>query len=99
METISIITANWNNTADTVRCIESVMKLDTDLNVRIIVVDNGSTDGSAKKIADEYSDVCLIALPTNTGFARANNVGIAHALSESTDFIALVNNDATLAPD
>lgn len=62
----------------------------------IIVVDNGSADGTVAWLAAEAPDVRVIALPTNTGFAVAANVGFQEA---SAELVALVNSDVELRPD
>ena len=59
----------------------------------IIVVDNGSTDGSIEHVRREYPDVTLIELGTNTGFAVAANRGIRAAAGE---LVALINTDVVL---
>jgi GT2 family glycosyltransferase len=68
-------------------------------DVTLICVDNGSTDGSPGAVAERFPGVTLIECPTNLGFAGGNNLGISHALREGADWVALVNNDATVAPD
>jgi GT2 family glycosyltransferase len=62
----------------------------------IIVVDNGSSDGSGDMMRKEFPEVRLIELPENAGFAGGVSVGIQHAKG---DWILCVNNDATVAPD
>jgi GT2 family glycosyltransferase len=61
---------------------------------RVIVVDNGSTDGTAEHVRTAHSGVELVALPENRGFAAAVNAGIAAA---DTELVALLNND--MEPD
>jgi GT2 family glycosyltransferase len=61
----------------------------------VIVVDNGSTDGSIEMCAAEYPGVNLIRNAVNRGFCAANNQGIAAA---SGEFVALLNNDAEAEP-
>ena len=63
----------------------------------IIVVDNGSTDETRKRIA-ESPKVCLIAKSRNTGFGRANNEGIREALQRGAEHILLLNQDACISP-
>src|SRR5579862_7375092 len=60
----------------------------------ILVVDNGSTDGSAEFAEDE--GVQVLRLTENLGFAPAVNRGIAVV---AADWVAILNNDVTLAPD
>jgi GT2 family glycosyltransferase len=62
----------------------------------VVVVDNGSSDGSRELIAQSWPDVRLIALAQNIGFAAAVNRGIASTRSQ---YVALVNNDIELDPD
>ena len=92
---ISVIIPNWNGLAYLEICLESLKK-QTYPDFEVIVVDNGSTDGSVSFIKARYSSfVRLIELPENTGFDRATNIGIAQA---SGEFIATLNNDTEADP-
>jgi GT2 family glycosyltransferase len=62
----------------------------------VLVVDNGSTDGSVDYLRENWPDVDVLALPENVGFAPAVNRGMAAADSE---LIALLNNDMELEPN
>lgn len=62
----------------------------------MIVVDNGSQDGSVEAIRQAFPDTDLIINQQNLGFAEGNNVGIREALD--TEYILLLNNDTTIAP-
>jgi len=74
-------------------CLQSLTR-QNDVSFEIIVVDNGSADGSAD-LADRFA-ATVIRNPENRGFCAANNQGIAAARGE---FIALLNNDAEAEPD
>ncbi|KJU83366.1 family 2 glycosyl transferase [Candidatus Magnetobacterium bavaricum] len=103
---VAIILVNYNGHADTIECLKSLTTTQCGAE-RVIVVDNGSTDGSADRIAQWFraneannpagSDpVELIALETNTGFGVANNVGMARAFGVDCDYVLLLNNDTVV---
>lgn len=94
---ISILILNWNGLSDTLECLESVKKIDYP-NFEVIVVDNGSTDGSATTISRLHPDIVIIETGKNLGFAEGNNVGIRHVLHKGSDFILLLNNDTVVDP-
>jgi hypothetical protein len=88
---VSVVILNWNGGDYLRRCVESVLETDYPRNlIEVIVVDNGSTDGSAKSIKKMYPQVKLIENKRNLGFCVGNNVGIRNA---SGDLIILLNND------
>lgn len=66
---------------------------------RIWVVDNGSADGSAKKVAGRHPGVQVIRLDENLGWSGGNNVGIRAALAEGAEWVWLLNNDTEAKPD
>jgi GT2 family glycosyltransferase len=65
-------------------------------NYKIILVDNGSTEGSIDVIRKKYNDIVLIKNKENLGYAEGNNVGISYALSNDADYIWLLNNDTVV---
>jgi len=89
---VSIIVLNWNGKQDTIGCLESLKKI-TYKNYEIILVDNGSDDGSADYFEKNYPYVTLLKNKENLGFTGGNNVGIQYALKEGSDYIMLLNND------
>ncbi len=89
---ISVITVNWNGRAH----LESLLPSLTCLGAReIIVVDNGSTDGSKDFLRREYPEIILLENATNQGFSEPNNLAADRA---SGRFIALINNDMRAHP-
>jgi len=90
---ISIIIVNWNGREYLKTCLDSVFS-QSYKNFKVILVDNGSTDDSLDFVKKNYSDVEIIPLDKNYGFAKANNIGMEAALKDETvEYIALLNND------
>jgi GT2 family glycosyltransferase len=89
---VAIIILNWNGKKDTIECLESLKKI-TYPNYGIILVDNGSNDGSFEYFKEKYPYIEIIENGKNLGFAEGNNVGIRSALSNSADYVLLLNND------
>jgi len=90
---ISVIVVTWNRKELLRACLAS-LKLQKDVSFETIVVDNGSTDGSAEAAEGEFG-ARVIRNRENRGFCAANNQGIEAARGE---FIALLNNDAEAEP-
>jgi GT2 family glycosyltransferase len=89
---------NWNRAADTVACLESLGSL-TYGNQQAIVVDNGSSDGSAERIRAAVPGVELLSGEVNLGFAGGANLGIERALALGAEYVLLLNNDTVAAPE
>lgn len=92
--TVSIVIPNWNGMEHLSSCLESVRK-QTYKAAEVILVDNGSSDGSREFLKRSFPGVIPIFLETNRGFAVAVNRGIETAKG---DIIALLNNDIELEP-
>lgn len=87
---VSVVIVNWNTRQYLLDCIASLREQTTRVRLEIIVVDNGSHDGSEDAVRDRYPGVTLIQNGANFGFARANNVGFAVARGR---YLCLVNTD------
>lgn len=87
---VSVIIVNWNTRQLLLECLDSLLICGTDCRLEIILVDNGSEDGSVEAVKDRFPGVHVIANGTNLGFAKANNIGIRHA---SGRYLCLVNSD------
>lgn len=98
LPSVAIVVLNYNGRADTLACLQSLTQVDYP-HARVIVVDNGSTDGSVAAFRAAYSDLEIIETGANLGFAAGNNVGIRRALADGTDYVLLLNNDTEVAPD
>jgi GT2 family glycosyltransferase len=89
----SVIVVSYNSRADLELCIESILR-ELSSQDELIVVDNGSTDGSADLVAERFAGVRLIR-GANTGYAGGNNCGAAAAKG---DFLVFLNPDTALQP-
>jgi GT2 family glycosyltransferase len=89
-----VIVPNWNGLEHLPTCLDSLYRQTLD-NVEIIVVDNGSVDGSLDLLADAYPHVHVLPLGANRGFAGACNAGMRIARAP---FIVLLNNDTQVEP-
>ena len=92
---VSIIVLNLNGLEHLDTCLKSVA-MTTYPNFEVILVDNGSTDGSVEHVAKRYPSVRIIRNNRNLGFAAANNVGIR--LTKG-DYVILLNNDTEVDPN
>ncbi len=87
------VTVNWNRADDTIECVRSLVA-QRDANIRVLVVDNGSTDDSVATIRAAFPDLELLRLENNLGFAGGYNTGIRYALAHDADYVFIINNDA-----
>jgi GT2 family glycosyltransferase len=93
-----LIVLSWNGREDTLACLASLAAL-RDADTEVVVVDNGSTDGSVEAVRAAHPEVHVVENGRNLGFAGGNNAGLRHAFERGAEWAVLVNNDATLAPD
>ncbi len=93
---VSILVVNWNTRPLLEACLDSVHASVEATPHEIIVVDNGSTDGSAAWLRATHPHILLIANSENVGFARANNQALQQCRGK---FALLLNSDAQLCPE
>ena len=97
---IYLIVLTWNQRGLTLECLDSLATLDYPTEqLHIVVVDNGSTDETAQAIREQHPAVTVLENSENLGYAGGNNVGIHYALAHEADYICILNNDVTVAPD
>ncbi|WP_081001162.1 glycosyltransferase [Pseudomonas brassicacearum] len=97
-EKVSIVLVTYNNLNLTIQCVNSILRNTTWPNYQLIVVDNGSEDGTGdylERLRQEVPTAKVILNPDNRGFAAANNQGLREA---DGDILLLLNND-TVVPD
>src|SRR5437870_5519917 len=93
----SVVIPNWNGRELLEKYLPSVIEaLAGNPAYEIIVVDNGSTDGSPEFIRDTFPSVKVLSLPTNLGFGGGSNAGFREA---TNDIVVLLNSDMRVAPD
>ena len=92
---ISIIVVNLNTRELLRECLASVFRSTGSLSMEVIVIDNGSSDGSAEMVLTDFPAVGLIRNSTNEGFARPNNVGMELAQGRH---VLLLNSDTVVDP-
>ena len=90
----TVIIPNYNGKQFLEPCLSSLEAQDY-RDFGIVIVDNGSSDGSVEFLRDVYPDIPLIALPENYGFSRAVNEGI---IASDSEYVILLNNDTTSDP-
>jgi GT2 family glycosyltransferase len=89
------VVLNWNGAAETIACLES-LKRQTYTNIKLLVVDNGSTDDSIERITTAHPDIELKVNNQNLGFAGGVNTGLHYAFANKADHVLILNNDLTL---
>lgn len=97
MPKIYIIIVTYNAMKWAERCFSSLRQ--STIPINCIVIDNGSQDGTQEYIKNNFPEVDFIQSPENSGFGKANNLGIEKAYKAGADFIYLMNQDAWIFPD
>lgn len=87
---VSVMLVNWNTREMTLECLRTVFSQTRDIPFEVIVVDNGSHDGSAEAIRAEFPQVILMAEKDNHGFALATNISVERARGK---YVLLLNTD------
>jgi len=89
---VTAIVLNWNNYSDTAECLSNLTEMSYP-NFEILLLDNGSTDDSGERLAQEFPDVRTTYNAENLGFPGGVNVGIREAIDDGAEYVWLVNND------
>lgn len=91
---VSIIVPNWNGLGYLSNCLKALARQTYPWH-QVVLVDNGSTDGSCEFVAESYPEVHILRSEQNLGFAGGTNLGIRHSRSE---YVATLNNDTEPEP-
>jgi GT2 family glycosyltransferase len=98
---LHVLVINWNGREHLRDCFDSLLTSHYE-NARFVLVDNGSTDGSAAFVREQYGHdprVEILELPKNHGWSGGNNAGMRRALDAGAEYVFLLNNDTRVAPD
>jgi GT2 family glycosyltransferase len=91
------IVLNWNGGREIERCLQSLQETEGQ-SPGIIVVDNGSTDGSLTMIEDQFPSIHIIRLPRNAGLACARNEAVRWTMTKDFAYLFFVDDDAFVSP-
>ncbi|MDR3573733.1 MAG: glycosyltransferase family 2 protein [Anaerolineaceae bacterium] len=92
-QTVAIVILNWNGGNDILDCLESVFH-SSHKAIEVVIVDNGSEDGSSDAIRARFPRVHFLVNPQNLGFAKGSNQGMEWALERDIPYVLLLNGDA-----
>ena len=97
LRSVNLFVLNWNGRDLTLDCLSSLEKI-TYPNVKVYVIDNGSSDNSITAIRNQFPDYEIIGLPENYGFASGINAGF-ELVKQKADYTIFLNNDTIVNPN
>jgi len=89
---VTVIVLNWNGKELTIECLKSLQQVNYS-NFNILVVDNGSTDGSVELLKEKFPEVSILVLEKNLGYAGGNNRGFDSLKPDQPEYVIFLNND------
>lgn len=95
---VYVVVLNTNEYPDCSRCVNSLRTVDYP-HLKVVLVDNASTDGSAERLQADFPDLPLLRSAVNAGYSSGNNIGIKYALQQGADYILILNSDVVVEPD
>ncbi len=97
---VEIVAPVHNRKAITLQCLRSLSRLNAPgLIAHVVIVDDGSTDGTGDAIRTEFPDVEVVEGSGDLWFTEGTNVGVRAALKHAPDFVLMINDDAVFDPD
>ena len=96
-KSVNLFVLNWNGRDLTLDCLSSLEKVIYP-NVKIHIIDNGSSDNSVVSIRNKFPDYEIIELAENHGFAKGNNTGF-QSVKQKADYTIFLNNDTIVDPN
>lgn len=94
---VAAVVLSWNGREATLACLRSLEHV-TYRPFSVVLVDNGSSDGSADAVASQHPEALLVRLPRNLGFAGGMNAGMRAAFEAGAEAVVLLNNDMEVEP-
>ncbi|MGC1275430.1 MAG: glycosyltransferase family 2 protein [Planctomycetaceae bacterium] len=95
---VAVVVPVHNKIQLTARFLESFREIDYP-NYRVVITDDGSTDGTAQVLADRFPEVVVLAGDGNLWWSGGTNRGVEYALREKFDYVLTINNDVQVAAD
>lgn len=97
---LEVVTPVHNRREETLQCIRSIGRSDlTGIDLHMIIVDDGSTDGTAEAIRSEFPEVEIVDGDGNLWYTAGTNRGLSAALNHEPDYILAINNDQIFDED
>ncbi|NRF39179.1 glycosyltransferase family 2 protein [Pedobacter foliorum] len=97
-KSVAVILINWNSYEYTHNCIQSLYEMEFQ-DFDIILVDNGSKDGSDKKLIKDFPNIIFLKIIDNIGFTGSNNLALNYCINREYKYSMLLNNDTIVEPD
>lgn len=94
---VFLITLNWNGKEWLEDCLRSALALDYP-DFEVVMVDNGSTDGSVEFVRENFPSVQVVETGSNLGYARGFNAGLEFAAARGAEYFLIMNNDTVIDP-
>ncbi len=98
LPSVVAVVLTTNEAKDAEKCVRSLLAANYS-NLRIIVVDNASTDSGPEILHRQFPDIQIIVRSTNGGYAAGNNTGISAALEQDADYVLVSNSDIIVEKD
>jgi GT2 family glycosyltransferase len=92
---VFVITLNWNGKQWLEDCLSSILGLDYP-DFEVVMVDNGSTDGSVELVRQKFPSVHVVENGSNLGYARGFNAGLEYAAARGAEYFLIMNNDTVI---
>ncbi|MBD3182835.1 glycosyltransferase [Candidatus Poribacteria bacterium] len=92
---VFVLTLNWNGKKWLGDCLTSILEMDYP-NYEVVVIDNGSTDGSVDFVRENFPNVHLVLNGENLGYSEGFNQGIRYAHQRGADYFLIMNNDTVI---